>query len=121
MDVIFTHGAGLDEHTKSVMAYQMTPDPTGQQPEGLAETKELSTLRMDLLAMSDWLAERRPRVLPACREPGRPPLCGWRAPAGPWSAASKRPRGTLAWMTMRCGGGRAGIAIAPTPGGLWSC
>ena len=56
MDVIFTHGAGLDVYKKSVMACRMTPDPTGQQLEALVEIKAYSTLTRDLLALSDWLA-----------------------------------------------------------------
>jgi transposase len=57
MAVIFTHGAGLDVHTKTVMACRVTPDPTGQQADGLMERQEFGTLPRDLLALSDWLAE----------------------------------------------------------------
>ena len=57
MDVIFTHGAGLDVHQKTVMACRVTPDPTGQRPDGLMEVRECGTLTCDLLALSDWLAE----------------------------------------------------------------
>jgi transposase len=56
MDVVFTHGAGLDVHKKSVMACRITPDPTGQQAEGLVEVQEFGTLTVGLLALSDWLA-----------------------------------------------------------------
>jgi len=56
MDVIFTHGAGLDVHQKTVMACRMTPDPTGQQAEGIIDVQEFGTLTRDLLALSDWLA-----------------------------------------------------------------
>jgi transposase len=56
MDVIFTHCAGLDVHKKTVMACRVTPDPTGQQADGLLEVKEFGTLTIDLLALSDWLA-----------------------------------------------------------------
>ncbi len=56
MDVIFTHGAGLDVHQKTVMACRVTPDPTGQQADGLMELKEFGTMTADLLALSDWLA-----------------------------------------------------------------
>ena len=56
MDVVFTHCAGLDVHKKSVMACRITPDPTGQQAEGLIEVREFGTLTVDLLALSDWLA-----------------------------------------------------------------
>ena len=31
MDVVFTHGAGLDVHKQTVMACRVTPDPIGQQ------------------------------------------------------------------------------------------
>jgi transposase len=57
MDVIFSHCAGLNVHKKSVTACRITPDATGQQPEGLVELKEFSTRKMDLLALLDWLAE----------------------------------------------------------------
>jgi transposase len=57
MDVIFTHCAGLDVHKKTVMACRVTPDPTGQQADGLMELKEFGTMTADLLALSDWLTE----------------------------------------------------------------
>ena len=57
MDVIFTHGAGLDVHKKRVMACRLVPDPTGKQADGLMEVREFGTLTIDLLALSDWLAE----------------------------------------------------------------
>ena len=57
MDVIFTHCAGLDVHKKSVMACRLIPDPTGKQADGLMEVREFGTLTIDLLALSDWLAE----------------------------------------------------------------
>jgi transposase len=57
MDVIFTHCAGLDVHKKTVMACRITPDPTGQQAEGLVELKEFGSMTVDLLALSDWLLE----------------------------------------------------------------
>jgi transposase len=56
MDVVFTHGAGLDVPKKSVMACRITSDPTGQQAEGLVEVREFGTLTVDLLALSAWLA-----------------------------------------------------------------
>ena len=56
MDVVFTHCAGLDVHKKTVMACRVTPDPTGQQADGLMEVREFGTLTIDLLALSDWLA-----------------------------------------------------------------
>jgi transposase len=57
MDVVFTHWAGLDVHNKTVMACRVTPDPLGQQVDGLMEVKEFGTLTRDLLALSDWLSE----------------------------------------------------------------
>jgi transposase len=57
MDVIFTHCAGLDVHKKSVMACRLIPDPTGKQADGLMAVREFGTLTIDLLALSDWLAE----------------------------------------------------------------
>ena len=57
MDVIFTHCAGLDVHKKTVMACRVTPDPTGQQVDGIMELKEFGTMTVDLLALSDWLVE----------------------------------------------------------------
>jgi transposase len=56
MDVIFTHGAGLDVHKKTVMACRVTPDPTGQQADGIVEVQKFGTMTCDLLAWSDWLA-----------------------------------------------------------------
>jgi transposase len=56
MDVIFTHGAGLDVHQKTVMACRVTPDPTGQQADGIMELQECGTMTVELLALSDWLA-----------------------------------------------------------------
>jgi transposase len=56
MDVIFTHCAGLDVHKKSIMACRVTPDPTGQQADGIIELQEFGTMTLDLLALSDWLA-----------------------------------------------------------------
>jgi transposase len=57
MDVIFTHGAGLDVHKKTVMACRVTPDPTGRQADGVMELKACGTMTVDLLALSDWLVE----------------------------------------------------------------
>jgi transposase len=57
MDVIFTHCAGLDVHKKTVMACRMTPDPTGQQAEGVIELREFGTMTVEVLALSDGLAE----------------------------------------------------------------
>jgi transposase len=57
MDVVFTHGAGLDVHKKTVMACRVTPDPMGQQADGIMEVREFGTMTRDLLALSDWLTE----------------------------------------------------------------
>jgi transposase len=57
MDVIFTHCAGLDVHKKSVTACRMSPDPTGEQADGVVELKDFGTMTVDLLALSDWLSE----------------------------------------------------------------
>jgi hypothetical protein len=57
MEVIFTSCAGLDVHKKRITACRVTPDPTGQQADGLLELRECGTLTVDLLALSDWLAE----------------------------------------------------------------
>src|SRR5918911_3642445 len=55
MDVLFTHGAGLDVHNKRGTACRVSPDPTGQQAEGRMEVKECGTMPRDLLALADWL------------------------------------------------------------------
>ena len=57
MDVIFTHCTGLDVHKKRITACRVTPDPTGQQADGLLELRDFGTMTADLLALSDWLAE----------------------------------------------------------------
>jgi hypothetical protein len=56
MDVVFTHCAGLDVQQKTVMACRVTPDPTGQQADGIMELQQFGTMTRDLLALSDWLA-----------------------------------------------------------------
>jgi transposase len=57
MDVIFSHGAGLNVHQKTVMACRVLSDPTGQQADGRLELQACGTMTRDLLALSDWLAE----------------------------------------------------------------
>jgi transposase len=57
MDVVFTHCAGLDVHQKTVTACRVTPDPSGQQADGILELRVFGTMTADLLALSDWLAE----------------------------------------------------------------
>ena len=56
MDVIFTHGAGLDVHKKSMTACRMIPAPTGPEAEGLLELQTFGTFTLTLLALADWLA-----------------------------------------------------------------
>jgi transposase len=57
MDVVFTPCAGVDVPKKTVMACRVTPDPTGQQADGLMELPQFGTMTRDRLALSDWLAE----------------------------------------------------------------
>jgi transposase len=57
MDVVFTHCAGLDVHKKSVTACRITPDPSGQDPEGCLELRQFGTFTLALLALADWLTE----------------------------------------------------------------
>ncbi len=48
--------AGVDVQPKTVLACRVTPDPTGQQGDGLMERKACGTRTADRLASSDWLA-----------------------------------------------------------------
>jgi transposase len=57
MDIVFPHCAGLDVHKKRVTACRVCPDPTGHEADGLIEVKECGTLTIEVLALSDWLAE----------------------------------------------------------------
>ena len=57
MDVVFMRCAGLDVHKRSVTACRITPDPTGQEPDGHMELQTFGTLTTEWLALSDWLAE----------------------------------------------------------------
>jgi transposase len=41
---------------KTVMACRVTPDPIGQQADGIIELQEFGTMTRDLLALADWLA-----------------------------------------------------------------
>jgi hypothetical protein len=66
MDVIFTHGPGLDAQQQTVMACRVTPDPTGQQADGCMEVKACGTLTRNVLAWSDGLTEAG--VTPVARE-----------------------------------------------------
>jgi transposase len=56
IEVIFTHGAGMEVHRKRITACRVTPDPTGQQADGLLELQDFGSMIADLLALSDWLA-----------------------------------------------------------------
>lgn len=56
MDVIYTHGAGLDVHKKSVVVCCMTPGPQGEK---LVEHRTFGTMTADLLAVSDWLLSKQ--------------------------------------------------------------
>lgn len=53
MEVIFTHGAGLDVHKKRITACHATSDPAGQQADGLLELQDFGTMPADLVALSD--------------------------------------------------------------------
>jgi hypothetical protein len=57
MDVMCTHGAGLDVHKKTVTACRVTPDPTRREADGIVELRVLGTMTAALPALSDWLAE----------------------------------------------------------------
>jgi hypothetical protein len=57
MAVVFTPCAGLDGHQQPVMACRLTPDPLGEQADGLMAVKELGTLTRDVLALADWLSK----------------------------------------------------------------
>jgi transposase len=56
MDVMGTHGAGLDVHQKTVMACRVPPAPTGAHTDGIMARKDVGAMTVDLLALSDWLA-----------------------------------------------------------------
>jgi transposase len=57
MDGMFTHCAGLAVHQKTVMACRVTPDPAGQQADGIMALQAFGTMPRDRLVWSDWLAE----------------------------------------------------------------
>jgi hypothetical protein len=54
--VLFTHGAGLDVHQKTVRAGRVPPDPTGAHADGSMARQAFGALPVALLALSDWLA-----------------------------------------------------------------
>ena len=76
MDVIVSHGLGLDVPKKSVMACRITPDPTGRQADGVMERRECGTMPFDWLASCDWLAEAgiTPVAMQSTGEHGQPVL-----------------------------------------------
>jgi len=57
MDVVFPHWAGLDVHKKRITACRVSPDPTGQDADGVMEVQDFGTLTLELLALSDWLSK----------------------------------------------------------------
>jgi transposase len=52
MELIHTHGAGLDVHKKTVVACVRIPGPDGKP---LKQTRTFSTMTADLLSLADWL------------------------------------------------------------------
>jgi hypothetical protein len=48
MDVVFPHCAGLDVHKKRITACRVSPDPTGQDADGVLEVQDFGTLTMNL-------------------------------------------------------------------------
>jgi hypothetical protein len=53
MDVLCSHGAGLDVQKKRVMACRITLDSTGQQADGVMALKGCGTMSVDWLALCD--------------------------------------------------------------------
>jgi transposase len=53
MELLHTHGAGLDVHKKTVVACCRTPGPDGKP---LKTIRTFSTMTADLLCLSDWLS-----------------------------------------------------------------
>lgn len=53
MEVVHTHGAGLDVHKKTVVAAVIVPDSEGQVQK---ESRRFGTMTSDLLQLSDWLS-----------------------------------------------------------------
>ena len=52
MDLVITHGAGLDVHQATVVATIRVPGERGNRQ---VETKTFGTMTADLLALRDWL------------------------------------------------------------------
>src|SRR5262249_39722849 len=55
LEVIFTHGAGVDVHQQRSTACRVLPDPMDQQAGGLMERQACGTVTRERLALSDWL------------------------------------------------------------------
>jgi hypothetical protein len=48
MDVVFPHCAGLDVHKKRITACRVSPDPTGQNADGVMDVQDFGTLTIEL-------------------------------------------------------------------------
>ena len=48
MDVVFPHCAGLDVHKKRITACRVSPDPTGQEADGVMEVQDFGTFTIEL-------------------------------------------------------------------------
>jgi hypothetical protein len=57
MDVVLPHCAGWDVHQKRITACRVSPDPTGQDANGVLEVQDFGTLTIELFALSDWLSQ----------------------------------------------------------------
>ena len=69
MDVMFTHCAGLDVHKKTVMACRVTPDPTGQQADGIVELRDRKSGAVERVPVGDASTAIVGRVEAALRRP----------------------------------------------------
>lgn len=54
MDILYSRCAGLDVHKKTVVACRISEDETGK---SVVQVRTFATMTVDLLALSDWLAE----------------------------------------------------------------
>jgi len=52
MEVVYTHGAGLDVHKRTVVACLLSPAPEGGWQQ---QTRTFSTMTRELLVLADWL------------------------------------------------------------------
>ena len=48
MDVVFPHCAGLDVHKKRITACRVSPDPTGQEADGVMDVPDFGTFTIEL-------------------------------------------------------------------------